>query len=382
MLLRQRLVFRLICCTALITLVTAPGFAAAPVISSGIDVWHTSEDGSSFTDLSQNPIPADFFCSGSKSFAGRIHFKGGPLATEPPGALEGIDTVIQRLDDAVFDDTGVARTRLQVKALSLIGVEPLDVGCGRFEVAATLAGDQPITEMTILREGEHGGTYLAPLSLAVRLTFTPLDRDAPPLELIQNISLEAIPDAPWSTTTGPGHVRREGFIVVDTDGDRTPDLNLPGTTRGFVAGREAPGKRDLDLLIRNVDVDGFGARSVDSPSLEKPATENGDLGGLRLATGALNGGEPYQCCFDAAGNPGCWWNVCHCTPLPVNGVPTDPNEGEETTENDPDADPAGPTPLENCRSCKHYHCVVRWAECANICSTPLDPSVTVIVVVP
>lgn len=339
----RQLVFPLVGSAVAILLVAAPCVAVDPVIASGIDVWHTAESGATYTDLSQNPIPADFFCSGSQPFSGRIHFRGGPLATDPPGALGGADTVIQRLDDAVFDDTGVARTRLQVKALSLVGVEPLEVGCGRFEVRASLAGEQPITEMKIVREGMHGGTYEAPLDLAVRLTFTPIEGDAPPLELIQNISLQAIPDAPWSTTGGPGHVRRDGFVVVDTDGDRTPDLNLPGTTRGFVAGRETPGTRDLDRLFRAAGT--MELRSVDSRRADL-ANGNGDRGGLRLATGAAESGqvEPIQCCFTPDGS-GCWWEVCHCTP-----------EEEE------------PTTTESCLDCKHYHCVLRFAECANACS--------------
>ena len=79
---------------------------ADPVIQRGIDVFTTAGDGRTFYDFSHNPIPAGFFCKGSKAFTGRVAFKGLPLTTEAPGQLWGADTVIERLDDAVFDDKG------------------------------------------------------------------------------------------------------------------------------------------------------------------------------------------------------------------------------------------------------------------------------------
>lgn len=86
--------------------------SANPVIQRGIDVFTTWGDGRTFYDFSYNPIPASFFCKGSKAFTGRVAFKGLPLATGEPGQLWGADTVIERLDDAVFNDKGVAVTRL------------------------------------------------------------------------------------------------------------------------------------------------------------------------------------------------------------------------------------------------------------------------------
>lgn len=74
--------------------------AADPVIQRGIDVFTTPADGKTYYDFARAPIPAGFFCKSSRAFAGRLAFKGLPLAMETPGQLWGGDTVIERLDDA------------------------------------------------------------------------------------------------------------------------------------------------------------------------------------------------------------------------------------------------------------------------------------------
>src|SRR5262245_64586256 len=94
--------------------------AADPVIQRGIDAFTTTDNGKTYYDFAQNPIPAGFFCNKSAAFTGRIAFKGLPLETAAPGQLRGRDTVIERLDDAVFNAKDTAVTRLQFKALSLV----------------------------------------------------------------------------------------------------------------------------------------------------------------------------------------------------------------------------------------------------------------------
>jgi hypothetical protein len=106
--------------------------APSPVIPRGVDTFTTVADGNTFYDFSQNPIPAGFFCKRSAAFTGRIALRGVPLATDVPGSLHGRDTVLERLDDAAFDDSGVAVTRLQFKALSLASITPLKTACGSF----------------------------------------------------------------------------------------------------------------------------------------------------------------------------------------------------------------------------------------------------------
>ncbi|HYG62754.1 MAG TPA: hypothetical protein VEL74_09255 [Thermoanaerobaculia bacterium] len=207
--------------------------SADPVIYRGIDVFATAANGKTFYDFAQRPIPAGFFCKGSKPFAGRVAFKGLPLATEVPGQLWGADTVVERLDDAVFDEKGVATTRLQFRALSLVSIAPIKTGCGAFDVYLSLGGKQRVTTMSIHRTQERGGEFVGPLAVDVRMRFVPVKpargKGSPrKLELPGSITFPGAP-MPWSLSSSP-LAKRIDLVVVDTDGDQAPDSLLPGTS--------------------------------------------------------------------------------------------------------------------------------------------------------
>src|SRR6185436_4625535 len=157
---------------AVLLLIALPTFAADRIIQSGIDPWRTPENGKTFVDFSYNPIPAGFFCSKSAPFTGRVIFRGIPIVTEEPGALGKTDTIVQRLDDAVFDKNGVATTRVQMRALHLVSVEPIQTACGAYNIEVKLNGEQPITNMRIVHENENGGRFFAPLAVNTKLVFT------------------------------------------------------------------------------------------------------------------------------------------------------------------------------------------------------------------
>jgi hypothetical protein len=204
--------------------------AADPVITRGIDVFTTTDSGTTYYSFADNPIPAGFFCKRSKPFAGRVSFKGLPL--EAVGSLRGSDTIIERLDDAQFDANGTAVTRIRVRALSLVSVAPLKTACGAFHVYVSLAGEQRMTTMRIVRTEAGGGSFYAPLAIDAKLTFIPVrqvkGRTIRPLELTASINLPS--DAmPWSFS-GPPQAKRIGSVVVDTNGDLTPDTRLLGTS--------------------------------------------------------------------------------------------------------------------------------------------------------
>jgi hypothetical protein len=248
-------------CAAVGVLLALPAAAGNGVIAGGIDLWSTPANGSTFVDFSRNPLPADFFCLGSAPFDGRIVFQGVPVATRPARALGNADTIVQRLDDAVFTRTfdpalafdlrgldgtvrrvgaaffrgqEVATTRIQVKALSFAAIEPVSTGCGRYRVTASLAGEQPVTRMIMVREGERGGRFYAPLALNVRLTFTPV-RGGTPVAVVREISFPAKPLSLWTDDPAALGVRREGLVSVDTDFNGKVDTVLPGTSN-FAAG--------------------------------------------------------------------------------------------------------------------------------------------------
>lgn len=219
----------------LVSCVVAPAFAADRVIQNGIDVWMTPGDGSTFVDFAKNPIPAGFFCSSSAPFTGKVAFRGVPIVTGVPGALRNADTIVQRLDDAAFDKRGVATTRIQVRALSLASIEPISTACGKFDLSVSLDGVQPTTRMRIIRDNDNGGRFFAPLSLNTKVTFTPVGRAGDVLELALPVRFAATPNVPWSSR---GSAMLAGFVLADTDGDRSPDTYLPGTSN-FTAGQSS-----------------------------------------------------------------------------------------------------------------------------------------------
>jgi len=212
--------------------------AADTVIERGTDVFTTMGSGKTFYDFADNPIPAGFFCKGSKAFTGRVAFKGLPLATETPGQLGGGDTVIERLDDAAFDTNGVARTRIQFRALSLVSIDPVKTGCGAYHVYVSLAGQQRVTSMRILRTQEGGGTFAAPLAVDARMMFIPVKparKAARKLELMGKFTFPGNA-VPWSFATG-AIAKRVGDMVVDTNGDQAPDTLVSGSSN-FLPGRD------------------------------------------------------------------------------------------------------------------------------------------------
>jgi hypothetical protein len=206
--------------------------AADSVIERGTDIFTTMGNGKTFYDFADNPIPAGFFCRGSKVFTGRVAFKGLPLATGTPGELGGGDTVIERLDDAVFDTKGVAKTRIQFRALSLVSVAPVKTGCGAFHVYVSLAGRQRVTSMKILRTQEGGGTFAAPLAVDVRMRFIPVKpaqtKAVRKLELVGKFTFPGN-SVPWSFARGAMN-NRISDAVIDTNGDQAPDTLVPGTS--------------------------------------------------------------------------------------------------------------------------------------------------------
>jgi hypothetical protein len=223
-------------------LMAAPALAADRVIYNGIDLWTTKGDGSTFADFAQKPIPAGFFCFSSEAFAGKIAFRGVPVATGEAGALGATDTIVQRLDDAVFNKRGVATTRIQMRAMEFESLAPLKTACGVFKARVTLDGEQPITTMRIVRDNQKGGRFFSPIHVNVKITFTPVGRlSTEVLEIRHQLRFPPMPDARWSSQVGKRGVARPGVVLVDTDADRSPDTYLPGTSN-FAAGWRVPAK--------------------------------------------------------------------------------------------------------------------------------------------
>ena len=165
---------RLLVLCALMLLVALPVLAERPIdrVPAGLDYWQTLSGGATAYNFASNPIPAGFFCAGSAAFTGNVMFEGVPVHTIPARILGGTDTIIERLDDAVFDAQGNGRTRIRGRALNLVSTEPLKSSCGLFNVTANLTADQPDSPMVFHRTFEFGGTFDAQLKLRVQINFT------------------------------------------------------------------------------------------------------------------------------------------------------------------------------------------------------------------
>ncbi len=228
---------RLFGCLAALLLVALPTFAADRSIQSGVDLWATPGNGKTFIDFAKIPIPAGFFCFKSAPFRGKVVFEGIPVATAERGVLGKTDTIVQRLDEAVFDKNGIARTRIQVRALHFQGIKPIQTACGAFNVEVRLNGPQPITSMKIVRQNEHGGRFFAPIHVNGKVVFTPVGkRSNEILEVVRNVRFPANQGIAWADRLGGKGIERAGFVLTDTDGDRAPDTYLPGTSSNFAAG--------------------------------------------------------------------------------------------------------------------------------------------------
>jgi len=86
--------------------------------------------------------------------------------------------------------------------------------------------------MNIYRTQEGGGDFVAPLAVNTRATFIPVkparNKAARKLELAADFTFPASP-LPWSFPAG-ARAKRIGSVIVDTNGDLTPDTLLPGTS--------------------------------------------------------------------------------------------------------------------------------------------------------
>ena len=218
-------------------LLAVPAFAADRAIDNGIDLWKTPGDGTTFADFSKQSIPAGFFCHKSAPFTGRVILKGIPIASDKPGALRETDTIIQRLDNTAFNKRGVARTRIQMRAMQFESVAPVKTACGDFKLRVTLDGVQPITTMRIVRDNEKGGRFFAPIHVNVKLVFEPVGRTTTEaLEIRKALRFPPAKNQEWAFSRGNAGV--SGFVKVDTDSDGSPDTFLPGSS-AFAAGLSA-----------------------------------------------------------------------------------------------------------------------------------------------
>lgn len=286
---------------------------AAPVstIESGIDVWWTPGDGTTFIEFANRPIPKGFFCPRSEAFTGKIILRGRPLATGRPGELGGADTIVQRLDNASFGPDGVAVTRIQLRALQLESVAPFKTSCGDFNIRVVAQGQQPITKMRIIKETEVGGRYVAPVRVNFKLTFAPADGiSAKRLEITRDFRLLPATNATWNAVSYKRPSARTANVLVDTDGDQVPDLSLPKSVGNFLVGMSPQRVRELiDRSSRMAKIEertsADDPRTGDTPVSDGPATgTNTDTRACGTQTLTYDGYGDYEC-HSGSSDPSC-----------------------------------------------------------------------------
>jgi len=229
----MKILFRSVSLVAIVAALIsgAPAFGA-DAIHNGVDLWMTVA-GFAHTSFANEPLPAGFFCESSKPFTGTVNFKAAPLKVEPAGSLGSIDTVVRRLDDAAFNAKGEATTRIQLMSLSLVSSKPIETSCGKYDVAVSLTGKQPVTTMRIFQSDAFGGTYTAPLALNVKAVFTPVNGDQRGRrEVTRRIDLGPGSNSVWAYVNLP---RYKQGVRIDTNGDGRPDTVLPASSN-FLAG--------------------------------------------------------------------------------------------------------------------------------------------------
>jgi hypothetical protein len=215
-------------------LLVMPAMAAPPTITHGIDIFSTS--GGTRADFTSNPLPADFFCTGSAAFSGSIPLTGAPLTTVPAGIAGSTDTVVERLADGVFSSSGSTTIPVVIRALQLRGSSNLTVFCPAegntdWRVDVCLCGLQPQTSITATIDPACGacGVFNGTLQVNACLRFTRVDTGATAGPVRQTITL-GISKMPWCYKPGLRETVISQPFSVDTNCDGQPDLTLPGTT--------------------------------------------------------------------------------------------------------------------------------------------------------
>ena len=225
---------------AILLLGSLSPLVADNVIRHGVDTFTTTANGKTVYSFARNPIPAGFFCGSSAAFTGKVAFRGLPIETDTPGALHNADTVIERLDDATFNDRGVAQTRIQFKALSLVSINPIQTACGAYHAYVTLAGPQRVTSMRIYKTQAGGGHFVAPLAVDAKISFIPVKptKTARNLELVGKFTFPAT-SLPWSTTAGAA-TKSVGNVMIDAKGTLKPDTLISGSTNFWPGWQPGP----------------------------------------------------------------------------------------------------------------------------------------------
>ena len=156
-----------LCAIVLATLLASAAFAVPPfTIIKGNDFWVTPNNNQTKFQFKDGDVEHLCGLPPSSTWDHHVFLKGVPATGSD------YDTVVARLDNAVFDTTGQASTRVQVQLLNLVSAAPQSTPCGILNWTVVLAGPQAVTTMKLRKTTAQGGFFSADIAVNVELRAT------------------------------------------------------------------------------------------------------------------------------------------------------------------------------------------------------------------
>lgn len=175
-----------------VALVAGP--VAAQDIPAGDDTWATPGGGDTWVEL--NGADWATICGVTNGGPQQILFKGVTLQGQGDGSV-----VVTRLQDAVFDPTGVAQVPVVVRVLQFKSESTTSTPCGNLDFQVRLNGRQSTAQMEIRRESSSGGHFFVdlPVNAAVD-AIDPSNGNVVGSVIKEGLLLEPATGTPWNYT--------------------------------------------------------------------------------------------------------------------------------------------------------------------------------------
>jgi len=155
-----KILHRTALCGILVGLTALPVLAQKSYIPYGKDTWVTPSSGQTVFTFPDGEVESLCGASASSSWNHQVALEGSPTGL-------GYDTLVARLDNAVFNSSGIATTRIQVSLLEMQSMTTTVTPCGTLYWRVGLSGPQAVTTMTLRRTSAGGGVFSADISVSV-----------------------------------------------------------------------------------------------------------------------------------------------------------------------------------------------------------------------
>ena len=165
---RKAVLHTFTCCALLASLAALPA-AAQPSIPPGPDYWVTRADSQTVFGFPEGDVESLCGLGPVAGWNRKVTLKGIPAAGSD------YDTVVQRIDKAVFDTAGNAQTRIVLKHLAFASINAHNTPCGVLNWRVRNFGNQTVTLMKLRRLTSKGGIFSA--DIAVNVEFQAFDRN-------------------------------------------------------------------------------------------------------------------------------------------------------------------------------------------------------------